>query len=331
MKIKFLFLFILLYEVLSFDCFAQTDSLKIDSLHSYDLPGIVVSASRRRENVLQAPVSIEKIELKDIRQSAQTSFFDAIENVKGVQMITPSLGFKVINARGFTNTTNVRFVQMVDGMDIQAPHIGAPIANTLGPNDLDISSVEIIPGASSAIYGMNAINGTADFITKDPFHFQGLDIQQKTGVNHINDNNHDPALYSETVMRWAKAYNNKFALKINAAYMRGTDWYADNRTDLNPNANISTGLTGDNNPGHDYVNIYGDESPNRKTLTLGGKQYVVSPTGYAEKDMTTYDIQNIKADATFIYRIKNKVDISYTFRIAHTNTTYQCKNQQHTI
>ena len=327
MKIKLLFLFILLYEVLSFDCFAQTDSLKIDSLHSYDLPGIVVSASRRRENILQAPVSIEKIELKDIRQSAQSSFFDAIENVKGVQMITPSLGFKVINARGFTNTTNVRFVQMVDGMDIQAPHIGAPIANTLGPNDLDISSVEIIPGASSAIYGMNAINGTADFITKDPFHFQGLDIQQKTGVNHINDNNHDPALYSETVMRWAKAYNNKVALKINAAYMQGEDWYADNLTDLNPNANISTGLTGDNNPGHDYVNIYGDESPNRKTLTLGGKQYVVSRTGYAEKDMTTYDIQNIKADATFIYRIKNKVDISYTFRIAHTNTTYQRTNR----
>ena len=69
---------------------------------------------------------------------------------------------------------------MVDGMDIQAPHIGAPITNTLGPNDLDIYSVENIPGSSSAIYGMNAINGTADFITKNPFLFQGLDIQQKT-------------------------------------------------------------------------------------------------------------------------------------------------------
>jgi len=88
------------------------------------------------------------MDLKEIRQNAQPSFFDAIENIKGVQMITPSLGFKVINARGFTNTTNVRFVQMVDGMDIQGPHIGAPIANTLGPNDLDINNVEIIPGSS---------------------------------------------------------------------------------------------------------------------------------------------------------------------------------------
>ena len=242
-------------------------------------------------------------------------------------MITPSLGFRVINARGFTNTTNVRFVQMVDGMDIQAPHIGAPIANTLGPNDLDINSVEIIPGSSSAIYGMNAINGTADFLTKNPFLFQGLDVQQKTGVNHLDDHNRDAAVFSETVIRWAKAYNNRFAFKINAAYTTGVDWYADNRMDLNPAANISTGLTGDDNPGKDIVNQYGDESPNRKTLTLNGKQYVVSRTGYAEKDMTSYNLQNVKADAALIYRLKNNTDISYTLRIAHTNTIYHRTNR----
>src|SRR5262249_1145723 len=155
---------------------------KSDSSLSIALPDVVVSASRRKEKILQAPVSIEKMDLKEIHRSPQPSFFDAIENIKGIQMITPSLGFKVIKARGFTNTTNVRFVQMVDGMDIQAPHIGAPIANTLGPNDLDIYNVEIIPGSASAIYGMNAINGTADFMTKNPFDFQGLDFQQRIGV-----------------------------------------------------------------------------------------------------------------------------------------------------
>src|SRR6476660_504295 len=179
---------IMLVEFAPFIASAQTDSPKTDS-STIDLPGIVVSASRHKEKILQAPVSIEKIDLKETRQSAQPSFFDAIENIKGVQMITPSLGFKVINARGFTNTTNVRFVQMVDGMDIQAPHIGAPIANALGPSDLDINNVEIIPGSASALYGMNAINGTANFITKDAFTYQGLSIQQRTGVNHINNEN----------------------------------------------------------------------------------------------------------------------------------------------
>src|SRR5215510_5821308 len=206
MKPKPWLFFVIILEITPFILSAQTDTLESDSSVA-DLPGVVVSASRRKEKILQAPVSIEKMELKDIRQSAQPSFFDAIENIKGVQMITPSLGFKVINARGFTNTTNVRFVQMVDGMDIQAPHIGAPIANTLGPNDLDIYSVEIIPGSSSAIYGMNAINGTADFITKSPFLFEGLDIQQRTGVNHLNDSDANASLFSETTLRWAKSYH----------------------------------------------------------------------------------------------------------------------------
>ncbi|HEX8279278.1 MAG TPA: TonB-dependent receptor, partial [Segetibacter sp.] len=322
---SYFFIFLLTgLQLLSVTCEGQEASSQIDSL--VELPGVVVTATRQNEKILQSPVSVEKLEQEAIRRSAQPSFFDAIENVKGIQMIAPSLGFKVINARGFTNTTNVRFVQMVDGMDIQAPHIGAPMANALGPGDLDINSVEVIPGSTSALYGMNAINGTANFITKDPYRYQGLSIQQRTGVNHINDENHSATLFSETGMRWAKAYKNKFAFKINAVYSAGTDWYADNRTDLNPAANSSTNLTGIENPGKDLVNIYADESSNRRTVTLNGKQYVVSRTGYAEKDVSDYRLANFKGDVTLAYRLK-KADLSYTFRFAHTNTIYQRTNR----
>ena len=167
---SFIFLLTIL-QLLSFVCHGQEDSSLTNS--AAELPGVVVTATRQKEKILQSPVSIEKLDLQSIRHSAQPSFFDAIENVKGIQIITPSLGFKVINARGFTNTTNVRFVQMIDGMDIQAPHIGAPMANGLGPSDLDISHVEVIPGSTSALYGMNAINGTANFITKIHLSIRG--------------------------------------------------------------------------------------------------------------------------------------------------------------
>lgn len=288
---------------------------------------IVVSASKQPENILQSPVSIEHMDTAAIKASAQPTFFDALENVKGLQLIQPSLGFKVINARGFTNTTNVRFVQMVDDMDIQAPHIGAPIANSMGPSDLDILQVEVIPGSASAIYGMNAINGLANFITKDPFLYQGLAISQKVGMNHVNDDLSKATPYYETSLRYAKALANRFAFKVNGTFMQGTDWYANNYTDLNPNANITTGLPPGDNPGKDYVNVYGDESSNRKTLTLGGKQYVVSRTGYPEYDLTTYKLQNVKADATLVYKIRNNLSISYTYRFAFINTTYQRTNR----
>ena len=86
------------------------------------------------------------------------------------------MGFKVINTRGFANTTNVRFAQLIDGIDNQTPHIGAPMANALGVTDLDIEKVEIIPGTASALYGMNAVNGLANFRTKNPFDTEGYPL-----------------------------------------------------------------------------------------------------------------------------------------------------------
>ena len=235
-------------------CYAFSQEVKYDSIKTTVLSELVVTASRHQESLLQAPASVEKMNQQFIRQSPQPGFFDAITNLKGVQVITPSLGFKVINARGFAHTTNVRFVQMVDGIDNQAPHIGSPIGNSLGPNDLDILSVELIPGSASAMYGMNAINGVANFSTKDPFQYQGVAISQKTGVNNINSPDSRSTVFSETNLRIAKAFNDRWAFKVNGSFVKGTDWVANNRPDLNPNANSSTGLTGDSNPGADVVN-----------------------------------------------------------------------------
>ncbi|MDN3657936.1 TonB-dependent receptor [Ferruginibacter paludis] len=298
-----------------------------DSTHAAVLNEVVVTASRIPESILQSPVSIEKQTAVYFKNSASPSFFDALENVKGVQMITPSLGFKVINTRGFANTTNVRFAQLVDGMDIQAPHLGAPIANALGPNDLDIESAEIIPGAASALYGMNTINGLANFITKDPFTSEGVSIQQKTGVNHLYDANSSASIFTETSLRIAHAFSNKFAFKINATFTKGNDWVADDRTDLNATANSSAGLTGADNPAVDPVNGYGNESSNRRTLVLRGKSYVVARTGYYEKQVADYHLQNAKADAALVYKINKNSTLTYTYKFAILDNIYQRANR----
>jgi len=298
-----------------------------DSVRTSYLDEFVVTATKQRESLPEAPVSVEKMNLQTIQQSAQPSFFDAIQNLKGLQVITPSLGFKVINARGFAHTTNVRFVQMVDGIDNQAPHIGAPIANSLGPNDLDIANVEVIPGSASAMYGINAINGIANFITKDPFQYGGISVSQKVGVNNVNSSETGATVYTETNFRIAKVIHPKWAFKIDGTFMKGTDWYADNRTDLNPTANTSTGLPAGVNPGADLVNVYGDESSNRRTLTLGGRQYVVSRTGYSEKDVADYGLKNLKGDASLFFRPNDQWEISYTYRAARQNNIYQRTNR----
>ena len=307
--------------VSSLSAYAQEDSLRTVLLQD-----LVITASRMEEDISKSPVSIEKVSHSTIQQSPAPSFFDGFENTRGVQMITPSMGFRVINTRGFTNTTNVRFVQMVNGMDNQAPHLGTPIANALAPNDLDIEHVEIIPGVASALYGMNAINGLANFLTKDPFVHTGFSIQQKIGVNRVGSS-FGSKPYTETSFRWAKVFKSNLALKINGTFLSGTDWVANDETDLNPNANQSTGLTGADNPAIDPVNSYGNESSNRRTLSLNGKNYVVARTGYFEREVVDYSLRNLKADGSLTYAFKPDVTLSYSYRFAELDNVYQRSNR----
>src|SRR3954453_20803437 len=226
---------------------------------------VVVTASRVPENILKSPVAIEKLDIRAIRESPAPSFYDALENVKGVQMTTSSLTFKVPNTRGFNIPNNFRFMQLVDGVDMQAATLGVPLGNAIGPTELDIASIEITPGAASALYGMNAINGMANLLTKNPFTSQGLSVYQKTGVNHVDGKDHDPAILTETAFRYAKAFHNRWAFKINGSYMQGIDWRSNTRLDQNTDNLKSANpgfpeLNGPNNVAFDGWNKYGDDA-----------------------------------------------------------------------
>lgn len=310
----------------SFNVIAQNNGTA-DTLSGSNTEEVVVMGSRMRERLLRAPTGVQKAGHLYFKNSSAPSSFEGLQNLKGVQMITPGMGFQILNTRGFANTTNVRFAQLVDGLDVQSPHIGAPIGNTLGPGDLDIDEVEIVPGVAASLYGMNAINGLANITTLDPFVHEGLKVQQRTALSHINSSAGQSHLFSETGIRFAKAWKNRIAIKANFAYIRGYDWIADNYADMNPDANLSTGLTGKSNPANDPVNSYGNESANRRTLNLGGKSYVVARTGYPERDVTDYHLQTIKGDFSVYYKPGSNTTLSYTYRGGLLNNVYQRANR----
>src|SRR4030095_5598740 len=286
---------------------------------------VVVTASRVAESILKSPVAIEKLDISDIRASPAPSFYDALENVKGVQMTTSSITFKVPNTRGFNIPNNFRFVQMVDGVDMQSATLGVPLGNAIGPTELDIASVEITPGAASALYGMNAINGMANLITKSPFVYQGLSIYQNTGINHVDGMDEPPRLMTESAIRYAKAFNNKFAFKINIGYMQGTDWRSNTQTDQNPN-NLKSANPGfpaldgpSNNTAYDGWNKYGDDAlAGSNLISLSGlnidgkanQTLRIARTGYWENDLVSPKVHNLKFDGQLNYRISENAELS---------------------
>jgi iron complex outermembrane receptor protein len=302
---------------------------------------VVITASRVPENILKSPVAIEKLDIRALRESPAPSFYDALENVKGVQMTTASLTFKIPNTRGFNIPSNYRFMQLVDGIDMQAATLGVPLGNAIGPTELDIASIEITPGAASALYGMNAINGMSNLITKSPFLYQGLSFYQKGGLNHLGGTGRDVSNLTETAIRYAKAFNNRFAFKVNLSYLRGTDWLSDTRTDQNPNslksANPSfAALNGANNVAFDGWNKYGDDVlAGSNTVSVTGlnidgqanQTLNVARTGYWEKDLVNPNVDNLKFDAALHYRIGESAELSYDYRIGKMDGVFQRGNK----
>lgn len=311
------------------------------SSQTYIANEVVVTASRIPEKILRSPVAIEKLDLRALKETPAASFYDALGNVKGVQLTTSSLTFKVPNTRGFNIPNNFRFMQLVDGIDMQAATLGVPLGNAIGPTELDIQSIEITPGAASALYGMNAINGMANLITRNPFNSQGLSVFHRVGINHVDGKDHSAGFLNETAIRFAKAYKGKFAFKINASYLRGIDWVSDTRTDQNPNTRITANpsfpsLNGDANAAFDGWNKYGDDAlAGSNTVSITGltidgqsnKTLTVARTGYWEKDLVDPVVDNIKFDVALHYRITDNTELTYAYRIGKMDGVFQRGNK----
>lgn len=220
---------------------------------------IVVSASRVEESVMKSPVTVEKMDLRAIQNTPSATFYDGLKNLKGVEVSTQSLTFSSVNTRGFNANGNVRMVQLIDGMDNAAPGLNFSVGNIVGISELDLESAELLPGAASALYGPNALNGILLMNSKSPFLYQGLSAAVKVGVMSESGRTTATTGFQDVSIRYAKAFNNKLAFKANISYLKADDWQAYDTRDQSSLANLNTG-TRANNPNYNGVNIYGDEN-----------------------------------------------------------------------
>lgn len=223
---------------------------------------VVVSANRVPTRILEAPVTVERMSSAAIRNIAAPTVYEAIANLKGVDVHTASLTFRTVTTRGFVSSGNTRFNQLVDGMDNQAPGFNFSVSTIVGLSDIDIDNVELLSGASSALYGSGGMNGTVLLTSKSPFKFQGLSYNIKTGIMHVDGKQRNAAPYYNWAFRWGKVIKNKFAIKLSTELIKGSDWQADdyrNKTQIGVLSKVAGGNRL-SDPNFNGINIYGDET-----------------------------------------------------------------------
>ena len=67
-----------------------------------------VVGERISEKQKQAPLTVETMDALAIKEAPTGSFYEGLGNLKGVDLTSASLGFKIINTRGFNSTSPVR-------------------------------------------------------------------------------------------------------------------------------------------------------------------------------------------------------------------------------
>ncbi|MFN8243137.1 MAG: TonB-dependent receptor [Ferruginibacter sp.] len=304
---------------------------------------VVVSASRLPQRIMESPVSIERVSAAAIRNAPASNFYDVVTALKGVDVTTSSMTFKTPTTRGFNSSGNTRFNQLVDGMDNQAPGLNFSVASIIGLSELDVDNLELLSGASSALYGPGGMNGTLLMTSKNPFKYQGLSFLVKEGITNTDSRQRSPSAYHNWNLRWAKKINDKFAFKVNMELLQAKDWMGFDYRDYNRAAtggNVKAGNRA-TDPNYDGINVYGDETTVEIRSSVlnsiaaqapflksyidslnGGAPINVSRTGYTEKEVTNPNTVNFKLGGSLHYKLNPHTEATFAAYWGTGNTIY---------
>ncbi len=307
------------------DVTSASGSLTIQlSEGSTQLDEIVVSASRMAERIFESPVTVEKFSLQKIENTPSADYFNGLANLKGVSLVEAGLVFNQVQIRGFSDIYNEGLVTLVDGMNNQMPVFGFAVGNLIGLNELDVQSIELVPGAASALYGADAYKGILFLNSKNPFDHQGISVKIKQGVTDQDTAGQND--FTEISARMATQLSDKLAIKASFSHKEGTDWSAqDYRHSVN-------GVIFDdyptNAPDYNAVNEEGEiafstalifdqlvdvtGNPAFSALAPISPNYfgTILSTGFNDVDMFGSETSNTKANLAIHYRPNSKSEIT---------------------
>lgn len=130
------------------------------------LKEIIVTANRESGLRREAPLAISKISSKTLEETKATALFELINKIPGALMVNLNNEQHSMSIRQPMNTS-AYYLYMEDGISIRP--MGVFNHNSLLEiNQFSISSIEVVKGPVSSIYGPEAVGGAVNFISQRP-------------------------------------------------------------------------------------------------------------------------------------------------------------------
>jgi iron complex outermembrane receptor protein len=264
----------------------------------------VYSASKFNQKAADAPASVTVVTRDDIRKHGYRTLADVIRSVRGMYAYTGGI-YDYVGVRGFgrPGDYNTRVLLLIDGYRATENVFDSAYFGNESLIDIDlVERVEFVRGASSALYGGNALFGVVNVITRKPADMPNGEVAVATSSRRTN----------EARLTLAKVMDNGAELLLSASGLRSpgrTQYFADF---ADPATNF--GKAG----GVDYEGnerLFGKFSQGGLTFTGG---YVSRLKGYGNgyygsdfNDPRTRSIDALSfADLTYSKPLTDRVDLT---------------------
>ncbi|MCY4663437.1 MAG: TonB-dependent receptor, partial [Acidimicrobiaceae bacterium] len=137
---------------------------------------VVVTASRSRATIVDAPVTTSVVSQDAVATSAAGNVGEMLRSLPGMNVVQLSARDMALTSRGATSPAANSQLVLVDGRSIYLDFFGAVLWDSITINQADIEQIEVVRGPASATWGANAMTGAVNIITRDPRESPGTKV-----------------------------------------------------------------------------------------------------------------------------------------------------------
>ncbi|MFN8323029.1 MAG: TonB-dependent receptor [Chitinophagales bacterium] len=196
---------------------------------------VVVSASKKKEKLLDAPASISVVGQDKLERNITSTPVDQLKTTPGVDVMRTGLVSSNVVIRGFNNIFSGSVLNVVDNRIGAVPSLRVNAYQLLPTSNLDFERIEVVRGPASALYGPNASSGVVHIITKSPLDQEkkfettvamtgGFTVLDKSYQSLNNGKAISGNIINPEIRHSGKLWNGKFGYKVSGSYFRGQDY-----------------------------------------------------------------------------------------------------------
>ncbi|MGI8635199.1 MAG: TonB-dependent receptor plug domain-containing protein, partial [Segetibacter sp.] len=142
----------------------------------------VTLVSRTPQKLTEAASAVQVITGEDIRKSGATNIPEALRLVSNLQVAQPNANAWIISSRGFNTIFANKLLVMIAGRTVYTPLFGGVLWELQNALLEDVDRIEAVSGPGGTLWGVNAVNGVINIITKNSKETRGLYVSALGGT-----------------------------------------------------------------------------------------------------------------------------------------------------